>query len=232
MQTRIERYKTLRTRIMREIELDREINESKKNLEVYFNRLSNIDHDFFSDIKTQFEQQFSWEKIYLEKNPNLEPYSPMLKYNIAQLLEQVSSKIDLKANNKLDKLDTGKIIENMLESETSFNKPLYEKYTNILDQIIEQQNVYNIKINHLIKKNANPQINSTNINLKLVEQIRTQDKRTTNEMLKSVNLNIDEKSSQVVSSFRKIKANRKISLLVILVLLLVIDIICVVLIMN
>lgn len=231
MQTRIERYKTLRTRITREIELDREINESKKNLEVYFNRLSSIDHDFFSAIKTQFEQQFSWEKIYLEKNPNLEPYSPMLKYDIAQLLEQVSSKIDVKANNKLDKIDTGKIIENMLESETSFNKPLYEKYTNILDQIIEQQNVYNIKINHLIKKNENQQINSANINLKLIEQIRTQDKRTTNEMLKSVNINIDEKSSQVVSSFRKVKTNHRTSFLIVLPCLLVIAIICVIVIM-
>ncbi|AHF57489.1 hypothetical protein [Spiroplasma eriocheiris] len=222
METRMEKFAQLREEIKKEIELDQEINEVNKVVNNYMNKLNVIDPGHFNSIKTDFEQEFSWEKVFLDKNPDEQPYSPNFKYDLQQLLNQIKTETkqeDLITYNST--AEAGNIMHNILISETLLNKPTYEKYQSILEDILNKKVDYVNQIEEIKKSLANYRINSSNIDFGTIAQIRKNDHRSTNEMLKEASSLVEEKHTNILALFRKTKLRDKYPLVVIIFVMII-----------
>ncbi|MBW3058255.1 hypothetical protein D6D54_03625 [Spiroplasma poulsonii] len=219
METRMEKFAQLREMIKKEIELDQEINQANQVINSYMAKLNVIDATFFNNVKSDFEQEFSWEKVYLDKNPDEQPYASDFKYNLQQLLEQVVSTTNLSAQvNLKNDQDAGDIMHNILIAETLLNKPTYQKYQTILESILAEKITYHRLSDKIQEENSDFKINSTNIEFSTIAHMRKNDNRSTAEMLKESSILLEEKHNNVLVTYRKIKLHYKMLLLTILLL--------------
>ncbi|MBH8622843.1 MULTISPECIES: hypothetical protein [Spiroplasma] len=219
METRMEKFAQLREMIKKEIELDQEINQANQVINSYMAKLNVIDATFFNNVKSDFEQEFSWEKVYLDKNPDEQPYPSDFKYDLQQLLEQVVSTTNLSAQvNLKNDQDAGDIMHNILIAETLLNKPTYQKYQTILESILAEKITYHRLSDKIQKENSDFKINSTNIEFSTIAHMRKNDNRSTAEMLKESSILLEEKHNNVLVTYRKIKLHYKMLLLTILLL--------------
>ncbi|KAF0851265.1 MAG: hypothetical protein EIB84_01845 [Spiroplasma poulsonii] len=219
METRMEKFAQLREMIKKEIELDQEINQANQVINSYMAKLNVIDATFFNNVKSDFEQEFSWEKVYLDKNPDEQPYPSDFKYDLQQLLEQVVSTTNLSAQvNLKNDQDAGDIMHNILIAETLLNKPTYQKYQTILESILAEKITYHRLSDKIQEENSDFKINSTNIEFSTIAHMRKNDNRSTAEMLKESSILLEEKHNNVLVTYRKIKLHYKMLLLTILLL--------------
>ncbi|WP_338965471.1 MULTISPECIES: hypothetical protein [unclassified Spiroplasma] len=219
METRMEKFAQLREMIKKEIELDQEINQANQVINSYMAKLNVIDATFFNNVKSDFEQEFSWEKVYLDKNPDEQPYPSDFKYDLQQLLEQVVSTTNISAQvNLKNDQDAGDIMHNILIAETLLNKPTYQKYQTILESILAEKITYHRLSDKIQEENSDFKINSTNIEFSTIAHMRKNDNRSTAEMLKESSILLEEKHNNVLVTYRKIKLNYKMLLLTILLL--------------
>ncbi|AGM24875.1 hypothetical protein [Spiroplasma chrysopicola] len=213
METRIEKFYQLRERIKKEIELDQEINQANQVITNYMNKLNLIDNSFFVNVKSAFEQEFNWEKVYLDKNPDEQPYPPNFKYDLQNLLEQVQRATNINATIKpAVNQEATDVMHNILISETLLNKPTFQKYQAILEAILEDKIVYRSSLEQIRQENSTFKINSSNIDFAVVAQMRKNDERPVNIMLKDVNNIIEEKHNVLLTAYRKVKPKYKILL--------------------
>lgn len=204
METRMEKFAQLREMIKKEIELDQEINQTNQVINSYMAKLNVIDATFFNNVKSDFEQEFSWEKVYLDKNPDEQPYPSDFKYDLQQLLEQVVSTTNLSAQvNLKNDQDAGDIMHNILIVETLLNKPTYQKYQTILESILVEKNTYHRLSDKIQEENSDFKINSTNIEFSTIAHMRKNDNRSTAEMLKESSILLEEKHNNVLVTYRK-----------------------------
>lgn len=219
METRMEKFAQLREMIKKEIELDQEINQANQVINSYMAKLNVIGATFFNNVKSDFEQEFSWEKVYLDKNPDEQPYPSDFKYDLQQLLEQVVSTTNLSAQvNLKNDQDAGDIMHNILIAETLLNKPTYQKYQTILESILAEKITYHRLSDKIQEENSDFKINSTNIEFSTIAHMRKNDNRSTAEMLKESSILLEEKHNNVLVTYRKIKLHYKMLLLTILLL--------------
>ncbi|WP_425380363.1 hypothetical protein [Spiroplasma endosymbiont of Stenodema calcarata] len=225
METRMEKFAQLREMIKKEIELDQEINQANQVINSYMTKLNVIDVTFFNNVKLNFEQEFSWEKVYLDKNPDEQPYPSDFKYDLQQLLEQVVStaKTTTQVNSKNDQ-DAGDIMHNILIAETLLNKPTYQKYQKILESILAEKITYHRLSDKIQAENSNFKINSANIEFGTIAHMRKKDKRSTAEMLKESSILLEEKHNSVLIVYRKVKLHYKMLLLTMLFLIVLLGI--------
>ncbi|ELL44322.1 hypothetical protein [Spiroplasma melliferum] len=225
METRMEKFAQLREMIKKEIEIDQEINQTSQVINSYMAKLNAIDDNFFGGVKSNFEQEFSWEKVYLDKNPDEQPYPSDFKYDLQQLLEQVvnTTKATIQTNQKNDQ-DAGDVMHNILIAETLLNKPTYQKYQAILESILAEKIIYHRVSDKIQAENSNFKINSANIEFSTIAHMRKNDQRSTAEMLKESSALLEEKHNNVLVVYRKIKPGYKMlfSTMVLLVVLLAI----------
>ncbi|WHQ36799.1 hypothetical protein [Spiroplasma sp. SV19] len=230
METRMEKFAQLREMIKKEIELDQEINQANQVINSYMAKLNVIDATFFNNIKSDFEQEFSWEKVYLDKNPDEQPYPSDFKYDLQQLLEQVVSTTNSTAQvNPKNDQDAGDVMHNILIAETLLNKPTYQKYQTILESILAEKITYHRLSDKIQAENSNFKINSANIEFSTIAHMRKNDSRSTAEMLKESSILLEEKHNNVLVTYRKIKLRYKMLLLTML-LFVILLVVCLVLI--
>ncbi len=219
METRMEKFAQLREMIKKEIELDQEINQANQVINSYMAKLNVIDATLFNNVKSDFEQEFSWEKVYLDKNPDEQPYPSDFKYDLQQLLEQVVSTTNLTAQvNPKNEQDAGDVMHNILIAETLLNKPTYQKYQTILESILAEKITYHLLSDKIQEENSNFKINSTNIEFSTIAHMRKNDNRSTAEMLKESSILLEEKHNNVLVTYRKVKPHYKMLLLTMLLL--------------
>ncbi|AOX43633.1 hypothetical protein S100390_v1c02900 [Spiroplasma sp. NBRC 100390] len=219
METRMEKFAQLREMIKKEIELDQEINQANQVINSYMAKLNVIDATLFNNVKSDFEQEFSWEKVYLDKNPDEQPYPSDFKYDLQQLLEQVVSTTNLTAQvNPKNEQDAGDVMHNILIAETLLNKPTYQKYQTILESILAEKITYHRLSDKIQEENSNFKINSTNIEFSTIAHMRKNDNRSTAEMLKESSILLEEKHNNVLVTYRKVKLHYKMLLLTMLLL--------------
>ncbi|WP_338955623.1 hypothetical protein [Spiroplasma endosymbiont of Polydrusus cervinus] len=230
METRMEKFAQLREMIKKEIEIDQEINQTNQIINSYMTKLNAIDETFFGSVKLNFEQEFSWEKVYLDKNPDEQPYASDFKYDLQQLLEQVvnTTKATIQTNQKNEQ-DAGDIMHNILITETLLNKPTYQKYQAILESILAEKITYHRISDKIQAENNDFKINSANIEFSTIAYMRKNDQRPTAEMLKDSSALLEEKHNNVLVVYRKIKPRYKV-LFSTMVLLIVLLIVCIALI--
>ncbi|WP_253301466.1 hypothetical protein [Spiroplasma endosymbiont of Phyllotreta cruciferae] len=219
METRMEKFAQLREMIKKEIELDQEINQANQVINSYMAKLNVIDATLFNNVKSDFEQEFSWEKVYLDKNPDEQPYPSDFKYDLQQLLDQVVSTTNLTAQvNPKNEQDAGDVMHNILISETLLNKPTYQKYQTILESILDEKITYHRLSDKIQEENSNFKINSTNIEFSTIAHMRKNDNCSTAEMLKESSILLEEKHNNVLVTYRKVKLHYKMLLLTMLLL--------------
>ncbi|WP_424526904.1 hypothetical protein [Spiroplasma endosymbiont of Glossina fuscipes fuscipes] len=219
METRMEKFAQLREMIKKEIELDQEINQANQVINSYMAKLNVIDATLFNNVKSDFEQEFSWEKVYLDKNPDEQPYPSDFKYDLQQLLEQVVNTTNLTAQvNPKNEQNAGDVMHNILIAETLLNKPTYQKYQTILESILAEKITYHRLSDKIQEENSNFKINSTNIEFSTIAHMRKNDNRSTAEMLKESSILLEEKHNNVLVTYRKVKLHYKMLLLTMLLL--------------
>ncbi|WP_374696620.1 hypothetical protein [Spiroplasma endosymbiont of Polydrusus formosus] len=223
METRVEKFAHLREMIKKEIEIDQEINQTNQVINNYMTKLDAIDETFFGSVKSNFEQEFGWEKVYLDKNPDEQPYPSDFKYDLQQLLKQVvnTTKATIKTNQK-NKKDAGDVMYNILIAETLFNKPTYQKYQAILESILAEKIIYNRVSDKIKAENNGFKINYANIEFNTIANMRKNDQRPTAEMLRDSSALLEEKYNNVLVVYRKIKSRYKVlfNTMVLLIILL------------
>lgn len=225
MDTRMEKFSQLREMIKKKIELDQEINQANQVINSYMAKLNVIDATFFNNFKSDFEQEFNWEKVYLDKNTDKQPYPSDFKYDLQQLLEQVVSTTNLTTQvNSKNEQDAGDVMHNILIAETLLNKPTYQKYQTILESILAEKITYHRLSNKIQEENSNFKINSTNIEFSTIAYMRKNDNRSTAEMLKESSILLEEKHNNALVTYRKIKLHYKLLLLTILLLFILLSV--------
>lgn len=211
METRMKKFAQLREMIKKEIEIDQEINQTSQVINSYMAKLNDIDDNFFSSVKSNFEQEFSWERVYLDKNPDEQPYPSDFKYDLQQLLEQVvnTTKATIQTNKKNDQ-DAGDVMHNILISETLLNKPTYQKYQAILEKNLSEKITYHRLSAKIQAENSDFKINSANIEFSTIAHMRKNDQRSTTDMLKESSALLEERHNSVLVVYRNIKPRYKV----------------------
>ncbi|WP_425378392.1 hypothetical protein [Spiroplasma endosymbiont of Polydrusus pterygomalis] len=230
METRMGKFAQLREMIKKEIEIDQEINQKSQVINSYMTKLNAIDETFFGSVKLNFEQEFSWEKVYLDKNPDEQPYPSDFKYDLQQLLEQVvnTTKATIQTNQKNEQ-DADYVMHNILIVETLLNKPTYQKYQAILESILAEKITYHRVSDKIQSENNDFKINSDNIEFSTIAHMRKNDQRPTAKMLKDSSALLEEKHNNVLVVYCNIKPRYKV-LFTTMVLLIVLLTFCIALI--
>ncbi|AKX34449.1 hypothetical protein SLITO_v1c08340 [Spiroplasma litorale] len=221
IQSRMEKNKKLHEEVKKDIVYNRQLQNDKSIIYSAFERLKEIDFNFFKDKLTEFDKKHQFEKPYLDKDSSSSFLPDELKYELKREIAELK-----------------KINENSLISENEYNSDLTnevenislknEKYIRYLNNLNLSQQNFQKNIEKLKNKQSKGFNAAQDISMTTVQQMRTQDKRPTHHMLVDVQEKVEKSQAKVLKSYvSKVKKRGMkwvIPILVVIILIMMVSI--------
>jgi len=176
MISRMERNKQIHDQVNKEIAYNIQIHNEKSIISATFEKLKQIDVNYFKEKLDIFDKKHQIEKPYLDKDRSTSLISEDLKYEIRKDmhdLKQIKSK-ETPANNM-----PNSDIEEQIQLRN-------EKFISYFNSLKKNEEVFTINIDKLKQKQQLNKRVEQEISMVTVQKVRSQDTRSTMQMLSEV----------------------------------------------
>ncbi|AHB36147.1 hypothetical protein SAPIS_v1c03010 [Spiroplasma apis B31] len=176
MISRMERNKQIHDQVNKEIAYNIQIHNEKSIISATFEKLKQIDVNYFKEKLDIFDKKHQIEKPYLDKDRSTSLISEDLKYEIRKDmhdLKQIKSK-ETPANNM-----PNSDIEEQIELRN-------EKFIRYFNSLKKNEEIFTINIDKLKQKQQLNKRVEQEISMATVQKVRSQDTRSTMQMLSEV----------------------------------------------
>ncbi|AKU80108.1 hypothetical protein [Spiroplasma turonicum] len=194
--TRMLRNKRLHDEVNKDIIYNSQIQNEKSIINSTFEKLKQIDQNFFEKKLEYFDKKHQLEKPYLDKDNSSNYFSEDIKYDLKRELSELK-KIDEKtlSNNKNNYNEKN---QNQDEEFVQLKSDKFIKYLESLknNQLLFQKNIEKLKLKQSKKFNV-----SHDISMTTVHQMRSQDSRSTNQMLVDVQDKVEKYQGKLLQKY-------------------------------
>ncbi|WP_342252429.1 hypothetical protein [Spiroplasma endosymbiont of Amphibalanus improvisus] len=219
--TRLEKYKSLRNNIEREINIETNHKKFNSKLIDLEKNLEQIDKDYFSPKIAVLKKQFDNVEVRMDWNPVQSPYDEELTFNIKKTIEQMNNKMDFN-DYKIDCLDksidpnktANQYIAETLSVEDFYEKDSNDKLWSALKEIDLNKSLYLSRIKNNDEKLKKVRLENAEIDLKIIKKLRDNDKRGLYDMLDEVDKNLFMKRKAHLDNMKNFKKIGKAQLIV------------------
>lgn len=176
MISRMERNKQIHDQVNKEIAYNIQIHNEKSIISATFEKLKQVDLNYFKEKLDIFDKKHQIEKPYLDKDRSTSLISEDLKYEIRKDmhdLKQIKSK-ETPANNM-----PNSDIEEQIELRN-------EKFIRYFNSLKKNEEIFTINIDKLKQKQQLNKRVEQEISMATVQKVRSQDTRSTMQMLSEV----------------------------------------------
>ncbi|ASP28574.1 hypothetical protein SCORR_v1c08020 [Spiroplasma corruscae] len=200
-QSRMTRNKELHDKVKKDIIYNKQLQNDKSIINSTFERLKEIDLNFFKEKLDYFDKKHQFEKPYLDKDKTSNFISDEIKYDLKREIAELKKIND----------------NNISKSEVPLNKNKdeqkiilrNEKYKLYYENIGRNQQIFQRSIEKLKNKQLNKTQLPNNISMTTVHQMRSQDKRSTNTMLVEVQGKVEVYQNKLLKAYNpKIKSTK------------------------
>ncbi|WP_342258497.1 hypothetical protein [Spiroplasma endosymbiont of Dioctria linearis] len=218
--TRMERNKPIHEKVKKEIAYKKNIQDEKSVIHSTFEKLKMIDLDFFKEKLSIFDAKHEFEKPYLDRDKSSSLFPEDLKYEMKLEISELK-KIGLNQVNK-------NFISEVEEDEGSLNLR-NDKYINLYNSLQANDKNFQRNIDKLKEKQAWLKTNPQDISMTTVQQVRSKDNRSTQQMIIEVSEKNEKGLNKVLKTWklqeRKYRFKWVLPILIVLVVLMFLAII-------
>ncbi|WP_041618802.1 hypothetical protein [Spiroplasma taiwanense] len=218
IEARMERNKALHEKIKKEIIYKRTIQDEKSIINSTFEKLKQIDLNFFKEKLDIFDKKHQIEKPYLDKDKSNTLFPEELKYDIKR---------------EISELKKIKLVEPLQENHDDEEEKIYfknEKYARYFNELQKNELNFQKNISKLKEKQSKKNIiNNDDIPMTIVQQIRSKDNRTTHQMLVEVQDKVEKSQNRLLKTWKGYDSKFRFKwanfILIILILIMLVSII-------
>ncbi|AUB31376.1 hypothetical protein [Spiroplasma floricola] len=214
----MERNKQIHDKVRKEISYKKNIQDEKSVIHSTFEKLKKIDMDFFKEKLAIFDAKHEFEKPYLDRDKSSCLFPEEIKYEM---------KLEI---SELKKLGKAEVVNNSkVETEEETFTLKSEKYINLYRSLQANEKNFQKNIDKLKEKQAGLKIIPQDISMTTVQQVRSKDNRSTQQMILEVNDKNEKGQNKVIKTWklyeRKYRFKWSLPILIILAILMILTII-------
>ncbi|AGR41956.1 hypothetical protein [Spiroplasma diminutum] len=190
--TRMERNKQIHEQVKKEIAYKKNIQDEKSIIHSTFEKLRVIDLDFFKEKLNIFDAKHEFEKPYLDRDKSSSLFPEEIKYEM---------KLEI---SELKKIGINHVISNskpVIEEDDSLTLRS-EKYINLYNSLLANEKGFERNINKLKEKQAGLKNTPQDISMTTVQQVRSKDNRTTQQMIIEVNEKNEKGQNRLLKTWK------------------------------
>ncbi|WP_338985437.1 hypothetical protein [Spiroplasma endosymbiont of Diplazon laetatorius] len=189
--TRMERNKQIHEKVRKEIAYKKNIQDEKSIIHSTFEKLKKIDLDFFKEKLALFDAKHEFEKPYLDRDKSSSLFPEEIKYEM---------KLEISELKKLGNAPVVKKPEPEMEEESLNLRS--EKYINLYKSLQANEKNFQRNIDKLKEKQAGLKNTPQDISMTTVQQVRSKDNRSTQQMILEVSEKNEKGQNRVLKSWK------------------------------
>ncbi|WP_101780547.1 hypothetical protein [Spiroplasma monobiae] len=189
--TRMERNKSIHDRVRKEIAYKKNVQDEKSLIHATFEKLKKIDPEFFKEKLALFDAKHEFEKPYLDRDKSSSLFPEEIKYEM---------KLEISELKKLGKSEV--VSAPAVEVEEEELNLRSEKYNNLYNSLLANEKNFQKNINKLKEKQAGLKNNPQDISMTTVQQVRSKDNRSTQQMILEVSEKNEKGQNRVLKNWK------------------------------
>ncbi|QHX36490.1 hypothetical protein SBIUS_v1c02370 [Spiroplasma sp. BIUS-1] len=189
--TRMERNKPIHDKVRKEIAYKKNIQDEKSVVHSTFEKLKRIDLEFFKEKLAIFDAKHEFEKPYLDRDRSSSLFPEEIKYEM---------KLEI---SELKKLGNQEVVNAPVEEvEEEVFELRSEKYQNLFKSLQANEKNFQRNIDKLKEKQAGLKNAPQDISMTTVQQFRSKDNRSTQQMILEVAEKNEKGQNKVVKTWK------------------------------